>query len=185
MRAFAARSLLVLVLIFMVMMAWAFHGRARAQGLADDRFQMAQGASAWDVTRSMRERRKTHPRAGKRPRVVPVPRPRPGYVAPLVVGGFIRGRLICAANVNAALAARGIRGTGSRFAKSFLSWGRPSGPTPGAVAVFSRGRRGGHVAIVHSVRPNGEVIYLNPSSRRQAWEIGPYRRKPIAYRVAS
>ena len=98
--------------------------------------------------------------------------------------GYIAGRLKCAVNVNAALAARGIRGTGSALAKSFLSWGIPSKPRPGAVAVFSRGRRGGHVAIVHSVRPDGTVIYLNPSSRRQAWQVGPYHKHPIAFRVA-
>jgi len=97
---------------------------------------------------------------------------------------FVRGRLVCARNVNAALAARGIRGTGSALAKSFLSWGRASGPTPGAVAVFNRGRRGGHVAIVQEVRSDGTVIYLNPSSRRQAWQVGPYNRRPIAFRVA-
>lgn len=98
---------------------------------------------------------------------------------------FIRGRLVCALNVGAELARRGIRGTGSALAKSYLSWGRASGPAPGAVAVFGRGRRGGHVAIVHSVRPDGTVIYLNPSSRRQAWQVGPYYKRPIAYRVAS
>ena len=98
---------------------------------------------------------------------------------------FIRGRLVCALNVGAELARRGIRGTGSALAKSYLSWGRASGPAPGAVAVFGRGRRGGHVAIVHSVRPDGTVIYLNPSSRRQAWQVGPYHKRPIAFRVAS
>lgn len=97
---------------------------------------------------------------------------------------FIRGRLICAVNVNAALAARGVRGTGSALAKSFLRWGRPTSPVPGAVAVFSRGR-GGHVAIVHSVRSDGTVIYLNPSARRQAWTVGPYRKRPIAFRAAA
>lgn len=97
---------------------------------------------------------------------------------------FIRGRLVCARNVGAELARRGIRGTGSALAKSYLHWGRPSGPQPGAVAVFSRGRRGGHVAIVQSVRPDGTVIYLNPSSRRQTWQVGPYNRRPIAFRVA-
>jgi hypothetical protein len=97
---------------------------------------------------------------------------------------FVRGRLICAVNVGRALQARGIQGTGSALAKSYLHWGRSSGPAPGAVAVFSRGR-GGHVAIVHSVRPDGTVIYLNPSSSRQAWTIGPYRRRPIAFRVAA
>lgn len=98
--------------------------------------------------------------------------------------GFIRGRLVCAVNVGAELARRGIRGTGSALAKSYLPWGRASGPVPGAVAVFDRGRRGGHVAIVHSVRQDGTVIYLNPSSRRQAWQIGPYHKRPIAFRVA-
>jgi hypothetical protein len=100
---------------------------------------------------------------------------------------FVRGRLICAANVNAALAERGIRGTGSRLAKSFLHWGRSSRPVPGAIAVFNRGRnpRSGHVAIVHSVKPNGTVIYLNPSASRQRWVVGPYRRKPISYRIAA
>ncbi|CAM5400530.1 hypothetical protein AFEL58S_02028 [Afipia felis] len=97
---------------------------------------------------------------------------------------FIRGRLVCAVNVGAELARRGIRGTGSARAKSYLSWGRASRPVPGAVAVFNRGKRGGHVAIVHHVRPDGTVIYLNPSSRRQAWQVGPYRKRPIAYRVA-
>lgn len=98
---------------------------------------------------------------------------------------FIRGRLVCALNVGAELARRGIRGTGSALAKSYLLWGRGSGPVPGAVAVFGRGKRGGHVAIVHSVRSDGTVIYLNPSSRRQAWQVGPYHKRPIAFRVAS
>jgi len=40
------------------------------------------------------------------------------------------------------------------------------------------------VALVHSVKPDGRVIYLNPSSRKQRWVIGPYRGRPIAYRVA-
>lgn len=100
---------------------------------------------------------------------------------------FVRGRLICAVNVNAALAERGIQGTRSALAKSFLRWGKPSRPVPGAVTVFNRGRSGksGHVAIVHHVKSNGTVIYLNPSSRRQAWVVGPYRARPIAFRVAS
>lgn len=97
---------------------------------------------------------------------------------------FIRGRLKCALNVNAELARRGIKGTGSAWAKSFLLWGRPSPPVRGAVAVFDRGRRGGHVAIVDHVRPDGTVIYLNPSSARQAWQVGPYHKRPIAFRVA-
>lgn len=98
---------------------------------------------------------------------------------------FIRGHLKCAVNVNAELARRGIKGTGSARAKDFLRWGRAvSGPVRGAVAVFTRGRRGGHVAIVAGIRPDGTVIYLNPSSSRQAWHLGPYHKRPIAFRVA-
>lgn len=99
-------------------------------------------------------------------------------------GRFVAGRLKCAVNIGVALAELGIKGTGSAWAKSYLHWGRASGPVPGAVAVFSRGKRGGHVAIVHDVRPDGTVIYLNPSSRRQAWQVGPYGKRPIAFRVA-
>ena len=96
-----------------------------------------------------------------------------------------QGRLICARNVNAELAARGIRGTGSAWARSFLTWGRRGSGQVGDVAVFSRGKRGGHVAIVAGFGPNGERLYLNPSSRRQAWQIGPYHRQPIAFRSPS
>lgn len=98
--------------------------------------------------------------------------------------GFIRGRLICAVNVNAELARRGIRGTGSAAARSFLGWGTPSNGQVGDVAVFSR-RGGGHVAIVAGRDEYGRILYLNPSSRRQAWQVGPYHRQPIAFRSAS
>jgi hypothetical protein len=109
-----------------------------------------------------------------------------GTVAPRAgaAAAFIRGRLICARNINAELAARGIRGTGSAMAKSFLHWGRPSSGQVGDVAVFNR-RGGGHVAIVAGFGPNGERLYLNPSARRQAWQVGPYHRQPIAFRSPS
>lgn len=97
---------------------------------------------------------------------------------------FIRGRLVCARNVNAALAQRGIEGTGSALAFSFLRWGRPSGPQPGAVQISGR-RGGGHVMIV-SHQEEGEWLCLNPSTRRQQWQVVPCNRGPraIAYRVA-
>lgn len=96
---------------------------------------------------------------------------------------YIHGRLVCAINVNAELAARGIPGTGSAMAKSFLSWGSPTEAQPGAVAVFNRGRgKSGHVAIVHSVRDDGTIMYLNPG--RRGWRVGPMNKRPIAFRVA-
>jgi len=95
---------------------------------------------------------------------------------------YIAGRLVCAVNVNAELARRGISGTGSALAKSFLRWGRASGPIPGAVAVYAR-RGGGHVAIVSRVT-NGRVYVWNPSSRHRGWREVEYRRRAISYRVA-
>jgi hypothetical protein len=95
--------------------------------------------------------------------------------------GFIPGRLICAVNVNAELARRGIKGTGSALAKSFLKWGRSSQPVPGAVAVYNRGGSKGHVAIVSRVE--GSTVWVwNPS--RRGWREQVYRKRAIAYRVA-
>jgi hypothetical protein len=95
---------------------------------------------------------------------------------------YIPGRLVCAVNVNAALAERGIRGTGSALAKSFLHWGRSAGgPVPGAVIVSSR-RWGGHVAIVSRVE--GGIVYAwNATGRRRGWREIPYRKRVIDYRV--
>jgi hypothetical protein len=56
---------------------------------------------------------------------------------------YIAGRLICAVNVGAALAERGIKGTGSALARSYDGWGfRVAQPVPGAVAVGHRQTRG-------------------------------------------
>lgn len=96
---------------------------------------------------------------------------------------YISGRLICARNVNAALEARGIKGTGSNFAKSFDAWGRASGPTVGAVAVTDR-RGGGHVAIVSRVEDN-RVWVWNPSPRGRGWQEMEYTNRRARYRVAS
>lgn len=95
---------------------------------------------------------------------------------------FVKGRLVCAINVNAELARRGIRGTGTARARDFLRWGRASRPVPGAVAVYARGRKGGHVAIVSRVE-RGRVYVWNPSTRSQRWREVVYPRRAIGYRV--
>lgn len=96
---------------------------------------------------------------------------------------YISGRLICAINVNAALAERGIRGTGSAKAHSFDQWGyRSPVPVVGAVAVTDR-RGGGHVAIVSRVE-GGRVFVWNPSSRGRGWREVEYTNRRARYRVA-
>ena len=94
---------------------------------------------------------------------------------------YIGGRLVCAINVNSALAERGIQGTGSALAKSFDRWGvRVTQPIPGAVAVTDR-RGGGHVAIVSRVE-GGRVFVYNPS--RSGWMEIEYTHRHARYRVA-
>lgn len=95
---------------------------------------------------------------------------------------YIAGRLICAVNVGSALAERGIRGTGSALALSYLHWGRSAGgPVPGAVIVSSR-RGGGHVAIVSRVE-NGIVYAWNATGGQSGWREIPYRHRVLDYRV--
>lgn len=95
---------------------------------------------------------------------------------------YITGRLICAVNVGAALAERGIKGTGSALALSYLRWGRSAGgPVPGAVIVSAR-RGGGHVAIVSRVE-NGVVYAWNATGGQRGWREIPYRHRVIDYRV--
>ncbi len=95
---------------------------------------------------------------------------------------YIGGRLICAVNVGAALAERGIKGTGSALALSYLHWGHSAGgPVPGAVIVSAR-RGGGHVAIVSRVE-NGVVFAWNATGGQSGWREIPYRHHVLDYRV--
>ena len=95
---------------------------------------------------------------------------------------YIAGRLICAVNVGVALAERGIKGTGSALALSYLHWGQSAGgPVPGAVIVSAR-RGGGHVAIVSRVE-NGVVYAWNATGGQRGWREIPYRHPVIDYRV--
>ncbi len=62
------------------------------------------------------------------------------------------GALWCARFMNMVLEKSGRRGTGSNMANSFANYGtRVSGPRVGAIAVMSRGKRGGHVGIVSGI----------------------------------
>ncbi len=163
-----------------------------AGAMIDDRYPNLRLPEAYGSARAWKQRAKQVRRHVVR-RYVPLPKPRPKNLAQGLVqevagafsrpSRFIGGRLICAINVNAALAERGIRGTGSAWAKSFLRWGYPSAPVPGAVAIWHRGRnpKSGHVAIVARVE-RGRVFYWNPG--RRGWRLTAYRRHPITYRVA-
>ena len=65
--------------------------------------------------------------------------------------------LWCAYFMNFVLQRSGHPGTGSGLASSFASYGRRiSGPQVGAIAVMSRGRRGGHVGVVSGIDRTGQ-----------------------------
>jgi hypothetical protein len=97
---------------------------------------------------------------------------------------YIAGHLVCALNLNAALAERGIKGTGSALAHSFDHWGiRVAYPVPGAVAVTDRDG-GGHVALISRIDPDGRVFAWNPSPDSRGWEEVEYTHRHARYRVA-
>lgn len=76
-----------------------------------------------------------------------------------------RRSLWCADFVNLTLKRTGHAGTGSRAAKSFLSHGKRVAPTPGAIAVYHRGK-GGHVAIVEKVEGNTVTLVSGNCGRK-------------------
>ena len=93
-----------------------------------------------------------------------------------------RGSLWCARFMNMVLQRSGHRGTGSDMARSFASYGqRVSGPQVGAIAVMSRGRRGGHVGVVSGVDAKGNPIIVSGNHGRKVAEAVYPRGRVYAY----
>lgn len=93
-----------------------------------------------------------------------------------------RGRLWCARFMNMVLARSGHRTTGSDMARSFASYGqRVSGPQVGAIAVMSRGKRGGHVGVVSGVDAKGNPIVVSGNHGRRVAESVYSRSRVYAY----
>lgn len=93
-----------------------------------------------------------------------------------------RGRLWCARFMNMVLQRSGHQGTGSDMARSFSSYGqRISGPQVGAIAVMSRGRRGGHVGVVSGIDPKGNPIIVSGNHGNRVAESVYSRGRIYAY----
>jgi uncharacterized protein (TIGR02594 family) len=91
-----------------------------------------------------------------------------------------RRSLWCGRFMNWALVHAGYRGTGSDLAKSFLKLPRTT-PRVGAIAVFSRGGRFGHVGIVAGFDSDGNPIIISGNhGHRVGRGIYP-RHRVIAY----
>ncbi|WP_375311278.1 TIGR02594 family protein [Bradyrhizobium sp. A5] len=93
-----------------------------------------------------------------------------------------RGSLWCARFMNMVLEKTGHHGTGSDMANSFARYGtRVSGPQVGAIAVMSRGRRGGHVGIITGVDAQGNPIMISGNNGNRVREAPVSRGRIYAY----
>lgn len=93
-----------------------------------------------------------------------------------------RGSLWCARFMNMVLQHTGHQGTGSDMASSFAHYGtRVSGPQVGAIAVMSRGRRGGHVGIITGIDAQGNPIMISGNNGNRVREAPVSRGRIYAY----
>jgi uncharacterized protein (TIGR02594 family) len=93
-----------------------------------------------------------------------------------------RSKLWCARFMNFVLERAGHKGTGSDMADSFARYGRRvPGPQIGAIAVLSRGRRGGHVGVVSGVDGNGNPILISGNHNNRVAEAAYPRSRVRAY----
>lgn len=100
------------------------------------------------------------------------------------LGGNPTGRssLWCANFMNMVLQRSGYRTSGSNMARSFASYGRRvSGPQVGAIAVMSRGKRGGHVGVVSGLDKNGNPIVISGNHGGRVAESVYSRGRIYAY----
>src|SRR3954470_18148277 len=93
-----------------------------------------------------------------------------------------RGSLWCARFMNMVLEKTGHRVTGSDMANSFAHYGtRVSGPQVGAIAVMSRGGRGGHVGIITGIDAQGNPIMISGNNGNRVREAPISRGRIYAY----
>jgi uncharacterized protein (TIGR02594 family) len=93
-----------------------------------------------------------------------------------------RKKLWCATFMNMVLAKAGYAGTNSDAAKSFAYYGRRiSEPRVGAIAVLTRGKRGGHVGVVSGIDKNGNPIIISGNHNKRVGEASYSSRRVIAY----
>jgi uncharacterized protein (TIGR02594 family) len=100
------------------------------------------------------------------------------------LGGNPTGRssLWCGNFMNFVLQRTGHRVSSSNMARSFASYGqRISGPQVGAIAVMSRGARGGHVGVVSGIDANGNPIIISGNHGNRVAESTYPRGRIYAY----
>ncbi len=99
------------------------------------------------------------------------------------IGGNPTGRssLWCGAFMDLILQRTGHR-PGSNLARDYAHYGqRVSGPQVGAIAVMSRGKRGGHVGVVSGIDESGNPIIISGNHGRRVAESTYSRGRVFAY----
>jgi len=93
-----------------------------------------------------------------------------------------RSSLWCGRFMNFVLERTGHRGSGSDMARSFASAGaKVSGPQVGAIAVMSRGPKGGHVGVVSGINSDGNPIIISGNHGHRVAEAVYPRGRIYAY----
>ncbi len=93
-----------------------------------------------------------------------------------------KSSLWCADFMNLVLSQSGMKSSNSSMARSFANYGtRLSGPQIGAIAVLSRGKRGGHVGIVKGIDARANPIILSGNHGKRVGEGTYPRNRVIAY----
>ncbi len=93
-----------------------------------------------------------------------------------------RKRLWCATFMNLVLEKTGYAGTNSDAARSFARYGeRINRPEVGAIAVLTRGKRGGHVGVITGVDAHGNPIIISGNHNKRVAESVYPRSRVIAY----
>lgn len=93
----------------------------------------------------------------------------------------LRRSLWCGAFMDMILRNTGHKG-GSNLARDYANYGtRVSGPQVGAIAVMSRGRRGGHVGVVSGIDASGNPIIISGNHGHRVAEATYSRGRIYAY----
>lgn len=93
-----------------------------------------------------------------------------------------KSSLWCGNFMNMVLQRSGHQASSSNMARSFASYGRRvSGPQVGAIAVMSRGKRGGHVGVVSGIDADGNPIVISGNHNRRVAEATYSKSRVYAY----
>lgn len=169
----------------------AFSQPKRSEAKAKSAMQRAAEAKA--IAKTLAARRDNAPRFVSVPSAQPQKRPAFGW--PVLVSEARkymgtnptdRKRLWCATFMNMVLAKAGYSGTNSDAAKSFAQYGRriPEARV-GAIAVLTRGKRGGHVGVVSGIDAGGNPIIISGNHNKRVGESVYPRSRVIAYVMPS